>query len=171
MTRKQVRAQMRRLRNENEAAEEENGEINLVPYMDIVTNIIIFLLASVVNAAPLGNVNATLPALSGGGAGAAEEPEKPPLNLTVTVGASGFTVAASGGVLPVIPKKGNEYDYPALTLKLKDIKKEFSDETKGTFNADATMPYTVVIETLDAMREDAEGKQLFPDITFAAGIQ
>ena len=48
MTRKQVRAAMRRMRDHVEEAEEENGELNLVPYMDIVTNIIIFLLASVV---------------------------------------------------------------------------------------------------------------------------
>ena len=47
MTRKQVRAAMRRLRTESEEAEEESGEINLVPYMDIVTNIIIFLLVTI----------------------------------------------------------------------------------------------------------------------------
>ena len=47
MTRKQVRAAMRRMKDHAEEAEEENGELNLVPYLDIVTNIIIFLLASV----------------------------------------------------------------------------------------------------------------------------
>ena len=56
MTRGQVRAAMRRMRDHNEEIEEETGEINLVPYMDIVTNIIIFLLASVVNQVALGNV-------------------------------------------------------------------------------------------------------------------
>ena len=38
---------MRRMKEHAEEAEEENGELNLVPYLDIVTNIIIFLLASV----------------------------------------------------------------------------------------------------------------------------
>lgn len=163
---------MRRMRTEAEEAEEETGEINLVPYMDIVTNIIIFLLASVVNAVPLSNINVTLPSISSGAGGAAsEDPSKPPLNLTVTVGASGFTVAASGGVLPLIPKKANgEYDFPALTAKLKEIKKEFPDETKATFNADSDTPYTVVVETLDFMREDENSGMLFPDIAFAAGI-
>lgn len=171
MTRKQVKNAMRRLRAENEEADEEVSEINLVPYMDIVTNIIIFLLASVVNAVPLGNVNVTLPSIASGGGGAAEEPERPPLNLTVTAGASGFTVAASGGVLPIIPKKpSGEYDFEGLTKKLTEIKKEFPDETKATFNADSTTVYTVVVDTLDAMREDADGNQLFPDIVFAAGI-
>ena len=37
--------------------------------MDIVTNIIIFLLASVVNQVPLGTVNASSPTFGGGGGG------------------------------------------------------------------------------------------------------
>ena len=94
MTRSQVRAAPRRMRDHVEEIEEEAGELNLVPYMDIVTNIIIFLLASVVNQVPLGNVNVSVPTLaSGAGAADEEKPDKPPLNLTVSVGATGFTVA------------------------------------------------------------------------------
>jgi len=174
MTRKQVRVAMRRLRTESDEIEEEHGEINLVPYMDIVTNIIIFLLASVVNQVALGNVNVSVPTLSSG-AGAADEdkPEKPPLNLTVSVGATGFTVAASGGVLPVIPKlPSGQYDYASLTAKLQEIKGAPGnvDETKANFNADATIPYDIVVATLDAMRQNSDGKVLFPDVAFAAGI-
>ncbi len=69
MTKRQVRARMRRMREKFEEAEEETGEINLVPYMDIVTNIIIFLLASVVNQVPLGNVNVSSPTFGVGGSG------------------------------------------------------------------------------------------------------
>jgi biopolymer transport protein ExbD len=177
MTRKQVRAAMRRLKEHSEEAEEEMGEINLVPYMDIVTNIIIFLLASTVYNVTFANVNVSSPTIGQGGA-AAEEPQKPPLNLTVTAGANGFIIAASGGVLPgptqngpTIPKlPGDKYDYKALTQKLMEIKKVESDETKATFNADSLTPYSTVVETLDAMREDTNGKLLFPDVVFAAGI-
>ena len=174
MTRSQVRATMRRMRDHNEEIEEEAGELNLVPYMDIVTNIIIFLLASVVNQVALGNINVSSPTISSGG-GAAEDtpPEKPPLNLTISVGASGFTVAASGGVLPIIPKAANgQYDYKALTTKLKEIKSDPNNatETKANFSADATVLYDVVIATLDAMRQAEDGKILFPDVSFAAGI-
>jgi biopolymer transport protein ExbD len=158
------------MRDHAEEAEEETGELNLVPYMDIVTNIIIFLLASVVNSVALGNVNVSLPTISGAGSGSAEEPQKPPLNLTVTAGASGFIIAASGGVIPAIPKKNGQYDYAELTKKLMEIKKEFPDETKATFNADAGTEYRVVVETLDAMREDTNHSLMFPDVVFAAGI-
>ena len=60
MTRSQVRAATRRMRDHVEEIEEEAGELNLVPYMDIVTNIIIFLLASVVNQVALGNINVSV---------------------------------------------------------------------------------------------------------------
>jgi biopolymer transport protein TolR len=171
MTRKQVRAAMRRMREHVEEAEEEGGELNLVPYLDIITNIIIFLLASVIMNVEFGNVNVTLPTITQGGA-AAEEPQRPPLNLTVTAGASGFTIGASGGILPAIPKVNNNYDYKALTAKLMEIKASSGneEETKVTFNADAYIPYEVVVETLDAMREDSKGQLLFPDVVFAAGI-
>jgi biopolymer transport protein TolR len=175
MTRSQVRAAMRRMRDHNEEAEEEAGELNLVPYMDIVTNIIIFLLASVVNQIALGNINVASPTISaGGGAAADTPPDKPPLNLTITVGATGYIIGASGGVLPTIPKlPSGQYDYKALTAKLKEIKAtpDAADETKATFNADAHIPYDVVIATLDAMRTAEDGKLLFPDVNFAAGIQ
>src|SRR5947199_8742395 len=103
MTRSQVRAACRRMRDHVEEIEEEHGEINLVPYMDIVTNIIIFLLASVVNQVALGNVNVSVPTIASGASAAEPDvPEKKPLNLTVSVGATGFTVAAWAGVLPLM---------------------------------------------------------------------
>jgi biopolymer transport protein ExbD len=174
MTRSQVRAATRRMRDHVEELEEESGELNLVPYMDIVTNIIIFLLASVVNQVALGNINVTVPTISqGGGESDNTPPPKPPLNLTVSVGATGFTVAASGGVLPVIPKlPTGQYDYASLTAKLQEIKAapDNAEETKANFNADAAIPYDIVVATLDAMRQNNDGKVLFPDVAFAAGI-
>jgi len=123
----------------------------------------------VVNQVPLGTVNASSPTFGGGGGGGEEE--KPSLNLTVTVGNSGFTLAGSGGVMPPIPKlPAGDYDYVALTTKLTEVKNQFKDETKATFNADAATAYEIVIKTLDAMREDKDGHMLFPDIVFAAGI-
>jgi biopolymer transport protein TolR len=175
MTRSQVRAACRRMRDHVEEIEDEAGELNLVPYMDIVTNIIIFLLASMINQVSLANINVTVPSISGGGASANDTPppEKPPLNLTVSVGASGFTVAAAGGVLPIVPKLPNgQYDYKSLQVKLREIKSapDNATETKANFSADANVPYDIVVATLDTMRQTEEGKILFPDISFAAGI-
>jgi biopolymer transport protein ExbD len=162
------------MRDHVEEQEEEAGELNLVPYMDIVTNIIIFLLASVVNQVSLANINVSVPSISGGQrARDTPPPDKPPLNLTVSVGATGFTVAASGGVLPIVAKLPNgRYDFKSLTAKLKEIKAapDNAAETKANFSADANISYDVVVATLDAMRTDEGGKILFPDVAFAAGI-
>ena len=76
-------------------------------------------------------------------------------------------------MLPIIPKlPTGQYDYKTLTTKLKEIKSnpDNADETKANFNADANIPYDVVIATLDAMRQAEDGKILFPDVNFAAGI-
>ena len=56
--------------------EEEAGELDLVPYMDIVTDIIIFLLASVVDQVALGN-DVSSPTIS---AGALPQRTRPPRN-------------------------------------------------------------------------------------------
>ena len=74
MTRSQVRAATRRMRDHVEEIEEEAGELNLVPYMDIVTNIIIFLLASVVNQVALGNINVSSPTISAGSGDGSDQP-------------------------------------------------------------------------------------------------
>ena len=163
---------MRRLKAESDEIDDETGELNLVPYMDIVTNIIIFLLASVVTQVPLGNINVSSPTIGTGPAETETKPEKTPLNLTVTVAANGFIIGGSGAVIPAIPKLPNgQYDFDGLTGRLKEIKRDVAgDESKAIFNADAYIPYEMVIRTLDAMREDKDGKPLFPDITFASGI-
>jgi len=171
MTRRQVRNAIRRLRTEHDELDEETSEINLVPYMDIVTNIIIFLLASVVTQVPLGNINVSVPTI-GSGPGETTPEEKKPLNLTVTLAANGFIIAGGGGVIDPINKLANgQYDFDGLTNKLAEIKRTIApDETKANFNADAYIPYELVVKTLDSMREDQKGKVLFPDIAFAAGI-
>jgi|SRR3954447_4142923 biopolymer transport protein TolR len=172
MTRRQVRNAMRRLRAEHDESEEETTEINLVPYMDIVTNIIIFLLASVITQVPLGNINVTSPTIGPGSAEMDTPKEKPPLNLTVTLAANGFIIGGSGAVIEPIKKlPTGQYDFDGLTNQLAEIKRTVApDETKAMFNADAYIPYELVVKTLDSMRQDKKGKLLFPDITFAAGI-
>jgi len=84
-----------------------------------------------------------------------------------------LVIAAAGGVLPIVPKMPNgKYDYKTLTAKLKEIKgaPDNAAETKANFSADASVPYDIVVATLDAMRITEEGKILFPDVAFAAGI-
>jgi biopolymer transport protein ExbD len=166
-----------RLRREREKLEEqyeteaiEGGELNLVPYLDIITNVIMFLLASVSMGAILGNVNVSLPqrARPGQTVQAANKPEES-LNLTVAITGTGFQVAATGGVLPKIDKKGGAYDYAALTELLREVKKSEPNESKVILSANPDITYDVIIQVMDAMRGTGS-EVLFPDVNLAAGI-
>ncbi|MBI5529169.1 MAG: biopolymer transporter ExbD [Deltaproteobacteria bacterium] len=180
-------------------------ELNMVPYLDIVTNIIMFMLFTSTAAGAIGVINVASPKIGGppGGGGTGKD-EKPPLNLSVFVTDKGFTVAATGGVLPgasaaepdkkggpTIPKNPSEaackemkrnenapcYDYHALSKKLAEIKKVFPDETRLNLAADSEIPYYIIVNTMDATRENeferddmGKFKPLFYDVILAAGL-
>src|SRR4051812_31560312 len=110
-----MRAKMRKMREDHEEEEMESGELNLVPYLDIVTNVIMFLMMTTTFAAALADINVSAPTTASAGAASADAPPpKAELNLTVQISDKGYTVAASGAVLyendvpgrvPTIPKK------------------------------------------------------------------
>src|SRR5512136_1729410 len=106
--------------------EEETGELNIVPYLDVVVNLVMFMLLSMTGLIALGVLNVSAPKIGGEATQAAAE-EKPKLLLTVAIGKQGFFVAGAGGVLgqdaqtpdaarpPTIPLKDGRYDYATLT--------------------------------------------------------
>src|SRR5688500_13234509 len=156
MTTGQLKNKMRRLREtREEEAEEEAGELNLVPYLDIVTNVVIFLLASVTYTLSLSNLNTSLPSYGAGTGSAPEGP--PPLNLTVSIGANGFVIAGSGavmqnevtGTVPTIPKKPGSSELPwnELVDKLREIKNQFPNENNVILNANPDILYETIVKT------------------------
>lgn len=144
--------------------EEEGGELNIVPYLDILMNLIIFMLLSMAGLATYGMVNINAPHAAPHGQG---QPTQA-LTLTVTLEKTGFVVAAAGGVLPVITRKPDgRYDFDALNSKLQEVKAAFPLETKVIIAAEADTDYDALISTVDAARETPDRKVLFPDVTLA----
>ena len=97
-----VRGRIRREMDKAEEEEHEGGELNLVPYLDILINTIIFLLATTASVVALANINVNAPRYEGGVAADSateEEEQKPKLNLTVAISVKGYVVAGSGGVI------------------------------------------------------------------------
>ncbi len=87
--RAKTRAAVRRREAQIEDEERESGELNLIPYLDIVTNLMLFLLASISAGIILVQINTTLPD-KGPSATQATQPTPPkpedlPLNLVVSV--------------------------------------------------------------------------------------
>jgi biopolymer transport protein TolR len=115
-----IRARVRsRIRREKASAEDEEhtrGELNLVPYMDILVNTIIFLLATTASALPLAHITTKAPKEVPD-----EQVETRPdaqtpgqrLKLTVAVGYKGFIVAGAGGVM-----EGDDGNLPTIRCRL-----------------------------------------------------
>ena len=184
--RRRLRAEIRRLRENGEEMETESGELNLVPFLDIIMNIIIFLLATVTFQAALANINITLPTAAM--ATTVQAPPKPELNLTVSISERGFTIATSGAVLfrgfhlteggvvqsthelPTLPMVGNQYDFDGLSAALYEIKQRYPDEERVILTASPLVSYDQLVKTMDAMRESG-GHVLFPGVLLGAGVQ
>lgn len=176
----QQRSKIRRLSAPKELApDEEGGELNIVPFLDIITNVLMFVLATV-----SVTFTATIDTYPPRAGGAGRAPTTPTLGLTIFVVPDGFSLKARGGnVAPgcndtgpgvAIPKAAGEggkldYDYKSLkacAAKLKGAAPEFKDEMGVTVTANPTVPLQTIIGTMDAVRKNDQGDDMFPDVSF-----
>lgn len=169
------RSRIRRLSAPKEhSPDEAGGELNIVPFLDIVTNVLMFVLATI--TATFTATIDTFPPRAGSGARAATAPT---LSLAVIIVPDGFSLKARGGnVAPgcndtgpgvAIPKRDGDYDYAGLkacAAKLKGAASEFKDEMGVTISANPPIPYQVVVSVMDAVRRTEAGDELFPEVTF-----
>ncbi len=172
------RSKVRRLSSPRELApDEEGGELNIVPFLDIIMNVLMFVLATV--TVTFTATIDTYPPKAGGAS--VRPPTTPTLGLTILVVGEGFSVKARGGnVAPgcadtgqglAVGKTpdGKEYNFDALkkcVAGLKASSPDFADESSVTISANPNIPYQVVIGTMDAVRKTDDGKELFPDVNF-----
>lgn len=177
----QVRAKARRAmkRREEEVEQEEieGGEINLIPYLDIVTNLMLFLLASITSGLILGQLNTMLPDRGPPQAAMAEQdpaddPNDKPLQLVISVTMTEIVVWSVTGMegtlqapQATVPRLGQDdngaprYDYARLNRVLHEIaSRRWGRKLRKlpTFQAvlqpDGAIPYATIIAVMDAMR-------------------
>jgi biopolymer transport protein TolR len=171
------RSKIRRLSQPRELSpDEEGGELNIIPFLDIIVNILIFVLATVA-VTFTSSIETTPPASRSSGVRATGESEA--LNLTVIIVNDGFSLKAAGGnVAPgcqgvgpglSIAKKDGQYDYVSLNAcaeQLKNASAKFETERQFYVSANPGTEYQVIINVIDAMRQTKAGKPLFPDVNF-----
>jgi len=156
------------------------GELNIVPFLDIVVNLIMFLLATTEAVLLISQIESDLPKIAKGRSRGADVAT--PLNLNVTVTDGGVIVSGSGGKLargctnidasrePTVPKKGREYDWTGLTDCVARVKQQYQSEHSVTISADPQVEYEYVVAAMDAVR--SRGKdQLFPDVMISVGVR
>lgn len=158
--------------------EEESGELNIIPYLDILMNLILFMLLSINGLAAFGIVNVSAPGYGGPSTSVAPEanPEQPRLVLSVLISKKGHFINSQNAILgqegaPTVPLgTDGAYDYASLNAQMVKIKSAFPTETKVIVAADPEIPYDTLIQTMDALRETREKphRTLFPDVTLGA---
>ncbi len=157
---------------------QHTGELNLVPYLDITVNLVMFMLLSITGLLEFATINVNAPKYGAGAAGAAANEKR--LLLTVAISKKGFYIAGAGAILgqeetpgqattagePTVPLRGTEFDFATLTEKLAQVKAAYPNETKIIFAADPDVRYEDVVRTMDAAREH-QGKPLFYDVSLS----
>lgn len=171
------RSKVRRLSQQRELSpDEEGGELNIIPFLDIVVNILIFVLATVA-VTFTASIETTPPASRG--AGVRSEVPSEALNLTVFIINDGFSLKASGGNIAPgcqgvgpgvsIPRSAGRYDYAALTecaMRLKGASQDYQDENQFYISANPGTEYQTIIDVIDAMRSTPQGDVLFENVNF-----
>jgi biopolymer transport protein ExbD len=174
------RSRVRRLSRPRELSpDEEGGELNIVPFLDIITNVLMFVLATI--SVTFTTMIDSQPPRSNGSS--VRPPGKPTLSLNIIVIDKGFIVSAfgqrigegcqgpgSGVAVGMKTADGvTDYDFASLTACAKRLKNqvpEAATEENATVTANANVTYQSIIGTCDAIRRADDGQVLFPDITF-----
>lgn len=185
-----ARAAMKRREEEIEAEEIEGGEINLVPYLDIVTNLMLFMLATVSAGFILGQIDTTLPehapANQVSAADPAKKPDEQPLQLVVSVTKKRVLLWSISGLEGTLqqPKleipagaAGSNPDLPVFDLqRLNDSLFEIAgrrytgsarptDTYEIILQVDGDIPYDTVVGVMDHLRRRVTGDPKLPPVT------
>jgi biopolymer transport protein TolR len=186
------RSKIRRLSAPKElAADEEAGELNIIPFLDIITNVLMFVLASVTVSFTV-TLDADAP--KGGGKGVKAQQTEESLSLTVLILEGGYFVKGRSASIavgcqtpcmancgPTVPRiaagpdessDGKKYDGPGLTQCVRKLKTQLesdapqlAEEKQVMITANPNVPFQEVVRAMDALRKDEKG-DLYPDVVF-----
>jgi biopolymer transport protein ExbD len=141
-----------------------NADLNLVPYIDLLTCMVAFLLITAVWT-QLARLSASQ---KGQGQAGEETPPEQMVNIVVVVNQEGFNLVVGQEQSP-IAKKGDQYDFATLRTQLKKAKDLHPDKNDVKVASEDQIKFETLIQTMDAALSER-----FPDIslidTGAAGI-
>ena len=132
-----------------------NADLNLVPYIDLLTCMVAFLLITAVWS-QLARLNVHQ---KGQGQAGEDTPPEKVFKLIVLVNGEGFNLVADQDQQP-IPKKGESYDFEKLSDELKKIKDGQPDKTDIQVASEDTIKFDTLVRTMDAAMTAR-----FPDVS------
>jgi biopolymer transport protein TolR len=155
-----------------------SGELNIVPFLDVVVNLMLFLLATSTAAMAVAQVEVEMPAFGPRCVGC---PPASELELSLTLADEGIVVAgrggrlspgceATGGEVLTVPRAGARHDFAELTRCLERVHAEYPHEDTVIITADPRVPYEELIHAMDAAR-GTSAAPLFPHVLLSAGVR
>jgi biopolymer transport protein ExbD len=132
-----------------------NADLNLVPYIDLLTCMVAFLLITAVWS-QLARLEAHQ---KGQGQAGEDTPPEKVFKLVVVVNPDGYNLVADQDQQP-IPKKGDNYDVEKLAAELKKIKETHADKNDIQVASEDSIKFETLVKTMDV----ALGAR-FPDIS------
>jgi biopolymer transport protein TolR len=132
-----------------------NADLNLVPYIDLLTCMVAFLLITAVWS-QLARLEAHQ---KGQGQAGEDTPPEKVFKLQVFVNGEGFNLVADQDQQP-IPKRGEQYDFEKLAGELKKIKDGHPDKNDIQVMSDDAMKFETLVKTMDTALTAR-----FPDIS------
>ena len=153
-----------------------DAELNIVPFLDIVTNLLLFLLATTASVVAVAEVSAQLPSI--GPCRSGECPRA--IDVSVVVGDRAIWVSGSGAHLApgcertasgeATIARGGEGAWTALSDCMATLRARFPDAHQVTLSADPGVPYEDLVRAMDAVR--ARGDELlFDEVRISAGVR
>lgn len=140
-------------------ADADVGELTIIPYLDILMNLILFMLLSMTG---LGVMRVLKVSADGGGGGAMSASP-----VSVLVDASGYVVTA-GDLTRSLPKVEGRWPLAELTAVLTNVKASRPGDQRLVLRASPGLGFEDLVATMDAAREGPGRQSLFPDVTLAS---
>ena len=147
-------------------------ELTLLPFMNLMTLLIPFLLVSA-QFVSLATIDSSAPSIVPPSASAESEP----LYLTIGISDDGFLLRGNSEALeaaqPIERLSDGRYDFAALTDRLDGLKEAHPQEENVILAPDDDITYETVVAVMDAARRTAgaSGRDLFPHVVFAGGVK
>jgi biopolymer transport protein ExbD len=151
--------------------------LNLTPLMDVMSNILFFLLAAF-GTSIIAIFPTTVPVQTEGSTDIAKEDKS--VTITVRADNQGIQVNCENAAMTpeslkdcggFVAKSGEDYDYDNFTSMLVRIKKAYPDSKAMVFVPDETMQYQIVVKIMDASRNKRfsanEKLELFPEVVLS----
>jgi biopolymer transport protein ExbD len=141
-----------------------HADLNLVPYIDLLTCMVSFLLITAVWT-QLARLQAHQ---KGQGQAGEETPPTPTTKVVVMVNDSGFNLVVDQDQTP-LAKKGEDFDFERLGAELKKVKDAHPDKNDVQVASEDQIKFETLIRTMDTVLSAR-----FPDISLidsgAAGL-